>query len=104
MIAKEIAFCSIAMIIFFFQVLTNRLVSEDGIINPKAFYNYVTAWTSNDAMAYSASQSAFHPLPMEWYHIAHDMELKSKMTYFLYCVRNIADMYWLGILFTLKHT
>lgn len=58
--------------------MTNRLVNDDGIINPKAFYNYVTAWTSNDAMAYSASQSAFHPLPMVWYHIANDVELKSK--------------------------
>ena len=65
---------------FVLQVLTNRLVDENGIINPKAFYNYVTAWTSNDAMAYSASQSAFHPLPMEWYHIANDVELKSKGT------------------------
>ncbi len=58
-------------------MLTNRLVDDDGVINRKAFYNYVTAWTSNDAMAYSASQAAFHPVPMVWY-FDTDVELRSE--------------------------
>lgn len=33
-----------------------RLVNSDGIINPKAFYNYLSAWASNDVFSYSASQ------------------------------------------------
>lgn len=37
-------------------VTTNRLVDADGIINPKAFYNYLSAWASNDVFSYSASQ------------------------------------------------
>lgn len=37
-------------------VTTNRLVDSDGIINPKAFYNYLSAWASNDVFPYSASQ------------------------------------------------
>lgn len=37
-------------------VTTNRLVNSEGIINPKAFYNYLSAWASNDVFPYSASQ------------------------------------------------
>lgn len=37
-------------------VTTNRLVDSEGIINPKAFYNYLSAWASNDVFSYSASQ------------------------------------------------
>lgn len=37
-------------------VLQGRLVDSDGIINPKAFYNYLSAWASNDVFSYSASQ------------------------------------------------
>ncbi len=53
-----------------------RLVDGDGIIQPKAFYNYLTAWVSNDALAYSASQSSLRPEPRLWYHNAADVELK----------------------------
>ena len=53
-----------------------RLVDELGIINPKAFYNYLTAWVSNDALAYSASQASFRPEPRQWIHVAQDVELK----------------------------
>ncbi|XP_037068599.1 LOW QUALITY PROTEIN: protein patched homolog 1-like [Pollicipes pollicipes] len=52
-----------------------RLV-EDGIINPKAFYNYLTAWASNDALAYSASRAQLRPEPRQWLHVASDVELK----------------------------
>ena len=53
-----------------------RLVDGDGIINPKAFYNYLTAWVTNDALAYSASQTSLRPEPRQWYHNAADVELK----------------------------
>lgn len=33
-----------------------QLVDQDGIINPKAFYNYLSAWAWNDLLAYGASQ------------------------------------------------
>jgi patched 1 protein len=33
-----------------------RLVDKEGIINPKGFYNYLSAWAWNDALGYSASQ------------------------------------------------
>lgn len=37
-------------------VINGRLVDSEGIINPKAFYNYLSAWASNDVFSYSASQ------------------------------------------------
>jgi patched 1 len=33
-----------------------KLVDGAGIINPRAFYNYLSAWTTNDALSYSASK------------------------------------------------
>ena len=33
-----------------------RLVDSEGIINPRAFYNYLSAWAWNDGLAYGASQ------------------------------------------------
>ena len=54
----------------------NRLVDEHGIINPNAFYNYMTAWYSNDAMAYSFSQASIVPKPREWVHSQYDDELR----------------------------
>ena len=57
------------------QLPHNRLV-EDGIINPKAFYNYLTAWASNDALAYTSSQAQLRPEPKQWLHVASDVELK----------------------------
>lgn len=53
-----------------------RLVNSEGIINPKAFYNYLSAWASNDALAYGASLSKLRPQPREWLHVASDYELK----------------------------
>ena len=46
-----------------------------GIINPSAFYNYLSAWYSNDAMAYSYSQGNLVPTPREWFHDARDEDL-----------------------------
>ncbi|XP_075216920.1 protein patched isoform X2 [Lycorma delicatula] len=53
-----------------------RLVDSEGIINPKAFYNYLSAWTANDALAYGASQANLRPEPKLWYHAATDYDLK----------------------------
>lgn len=53
-----------------------RLVDSEGIINPKAFYNYLTAWKSNDALAYGASQADLRPEPRHWFHDVHDIDLK----------------------------
>lgn len=58
------------------RVTQVKLVDSDGIINSKAFYNYLSAWVSNDAMAYGASQASFHPKPKEWYHSPGDYDLK----------------------------
>ena len=56
-------------------LLRNRLVDVHGIINPSAFYNYLSAWYSNDAMAYSYSQGNLVPTPREWFHDARDVDL-----------------------------
>ncbi|XP_051949983.1 protein patched homolog 1 isoform X3 [Xyrauchen texanus] len=45
-----------------------RLVDADGIINPNAFYIYLSAWVSNDPVAYAASQANIRPHPPEWLH------------------------------------
>lgn len=58
------------------QVTRVKLVDDAGIINPKAFYNYLTAWVSCDALAYSASQASFRPDPKEWTHVSRDTELR----------------------------
>ncbi|XP_032664388.1 protein patched isoform X2 [Odontomachus brunneus] len=52
-----------------------RLVDSDGIINPRAFYNYLSAWASNDALAYGASQANLRPEPRQWFY-TNDHELK----------------------------
>ena len=60
------------------QVTRLRLVDDKGHINAPAFYNYLTAWYTNDAMAYSASMANFHPLPKEWLHDPTDHNFESK--------------------------
>ncbi|KAM4708355.1 protein patched homolog 1 [Discoglossus pictus] len=50
------------------QLTKQRLVDADGIINPNAFYVYLTAWVSNDPVAYAASQANIRPHPQEWFH------------------------------------
>ena len=52
-----------------------RLV-RNGIINPNAFYNYLSAWYSNDAMAYSYSQATIVPIPKQWFHDPKDYNLQ----------------------------
>lgn len=55
------------------KVLQNKLVNDDGIINTEAFYNYLTAWVSMDAMKYAASMADFHPVPSKYVHDVYDM-------------------------------
>nr|KAI8754123.1 protein patched-like protein 1-like [Biomphalaria glabrata] len=54
----------------------NRLVDDKGIINPSGFYNYLSAWTTNDVMAYTYSMANFHPLPKGWQHDPTDGNLE----------------------------
>lgn len=58
------------------RIPSTRLVDSEGIISPDAFYNYLTAWVSNDAMAYASSQANFHPEPKIWLHDALDRDFK----------------------------
>ncbi|XP_066499783.1 protein patched homolog 1 isoform X2 [Hoplias malabaricus] len=48
------------------QLPEHRLVNAEGIINPNAFYIYLTAWVSSDPVAYAASQANIRPHPPEW--------------------------------------
>ena len=57
------------------QLRRTRLV-DNGIINPTAFYNYLSAWYSNDAMAYSFSQASIVPTPKTWFSTREDLNLK----------------------------
>ena len=58
--------------------MNGRLVDSDGIIYKGAFYNYISAWTSNDPLAYAASQADFFPLPNEWFHLPTEYDVKGK--------------------------
>ncbi|XP_051964447.1 protein patched homolog 1-like isoform X1 [Xyrauchen texanus] len=49
-----------------------RLVDTDGIINQNPFYIYLSAWVSNDPVAYAASQANIRPSPPEWIHYRSD--------------------------------
>ncbi|XP_076859731.1 protein patched homolog 1 isoform X2 [Brachyhypopomus gauderio] len=59
---------------------THQLVDADGIINPSAFYIYLTAWVSNDPVAYAASQASIRPHPPEWIHDRTDSIPISRLT------------------------
>jgi patched 1 protein len=56
--------------------MTVRLVDERGVIRPTGFYNYLSAWVSNDALAYSYSEGGLSPSPRTWYHEPDDTELR----------------------------
>ncbi|KAM8793545.1 protein patched homolog 1-like [Eudromia elegans] len=61
------------------QVTKQRLVDADGIINPNAFYIYLTAWVSNDPVAYAASQANIRPHCPEWVHDKADYMLETRL-------------------------
>ncbi|XP_070564286.1 protein patched homolog 1-like isoform X2 [Ptychodera flava] len=48
------------------QVHSVRLVSDDGIIYPRGFYNYLTVWWSYDTISAVSSQAALHPEPHDY--------------------------------------
>ncbi|XP_051525361.1 protein patched homolog 1-like isoform X2 [Myxocyprinus asiaticus] len=56
-----------------------RLVDADGIINPNPFYIYLSAWVSNDPVAYAASQANIRPHPPEWLHDRSDSIAVSRL-------------------------
>ena len=62
----------------FNQINKVRLVNAEGIINPKAFYVYLTAWHSNDVLAYSSSKANLKPEPREFIHDPKDTDLLIK--------------------------
>lgn len=70
----------VEIVSFLFQLTSHRLVDADGIINPEAFYIYLTAWVSNDPVAYAASQANIRPHPPEWIHDRTDSVSISKLT------------------------
>lgn len=57
------------------RVLTARLVDESGVVDPYAFYNYLTAWVYNDPLAYDISQATIRPMPKEWYYVPLDQDV-----------------------------
>lgn len=78
-----------------------RLVDTHGIINPKAFYNYLSAWSWNDALAYGFSQANLRPEPRQWLHVANDYELKipksgplvySQLPFYLHGLRDTTEI------------
>ena len=56
------------------RINTVKLVSDDRVISPDAFYNYLTAWIYNDPFTYDLSQATIRPLPKEWFYVPHDKE------------------------------
>ncbi|XP_031685610.1 protein patched homolog 1-like isoform X1 [Oncorhynchus kisutch] len=62
------------------QLTRQRLVDADGIINPVAFYIYLTAWVSNDPVAYAASQANIRPHPPEWLHDRTDSMFETRLS------------------------
>ena len=55
-------------------------MDADGIINPGAFYIYLTAWVSNDPVAYAASQANIRPHPPEWLHDRTDSMPETRLS------------------------
>uniref|UniRef100_A0A8C5D125 Patched 1 n=1 Tax=Gadus morhua TaxID=8049 RepID=A0A8C5D125_GADMO len=62
------------------QLTRQRLVDADGIINPGAFYIYLTAWVGNDPVAYAASQANIRPQPPEWSHDRTDSRPEARLS------------------------
>ncbi|XP_063929416.1 protein patched isoform X2 [Zophobas morio] len=57
------------------QIFKKQLVTN-GIIDPKAFYNYLSAWNSNDQMSYTSSRANLTPKPSQHYSSKAELELK----------------------------
>ncbi|XP_045482459.1 protein patched [Harmonia axyridis] len=57
------------------QIFKKRLV-KNGIIDSKAFYNYLSVWNSNDQMSYTSSQANFSPKPFQYYSSKAEYDLR----------------------------
>ncbi|XP_072401810.1 protein patched [Diabrotica undecimpunctata] len=57
------------------QIFKKRLV-RNNIIDPKAFYNYLSVWNSNDQISYSSSQANLTPKPFQYYSSKAEYDLK----------------------------
>lgn len=57
------------------QIMNKKLVRE-GIIDPKAFYNYLSVWNCNDQMSYSSSQANLTPKPFQYFSSKTEYDLK----------------------------
>lgn len=57
------------------QIFNKKLV-QNGIIDPKAFYNYLSVWNSNDQISYSSSQANLVPKPFQYYSSKTEFDLK----------------------------
>ncbi|CAH1965017.1 unnamed protein product [Acanthoscelides obtectus] len=57
------------------QIYKKRLV-VDNIIDPKAFYNYLSVWNSNDQLSYTSSQANLIPKPFQYYSSKAEYDLK----------------------------
>lgn len=57
------------------QIMKKKLVKE-GIIDPNAFYNYLSVWNCNDQMSYSSSQANLMPKPFQYFSSKAEYDLK----------------------------
>ncbi|CAM9779550.1 unnamed protein product [Lampetra fluviatilis] len=48
------------------QLQSRRLVNDRGLVDVDGFYTFLTAWVTNDPLAYAASQANLRPEPPEW--------------------------------------
>ncbi|XP_066152815.1 protein patched [Euwallacea fornicatus] len=82
------------------QILKKRLVT-DGIIDAKAFYNYLSVWSSNDQISYTSSQADLKPKPFQFYSTKAECDLKiprsqpltySQMPFYLKDLKSTGDI------------
>ncbi|KAJ8955478.1 hypothetical protein NQ318_003579 [Aromia moschata] len=82
------------------QIFKKRLVNN-GIIDPKAFYNYLSVWNSNDQMSYSSSQANLTPKPFQFYTSKAEFDLRipksqplvyTQMPFYLKNLKNTRDI------------
>ncbi|XP_019865928.1 protein patched [Aethina tumida] len=82
------------------QILKKRLV-KNNIIDPKAFYNYLTVWNSNDQISYTSSQANLIPKPFSFFSSKTEYDLKipkshplvyTQMPFYLKNLKNTQDI------------
>lgn len=82
------------------QIFKKKLVHE-GIIDTKAFYNYLTVWSSNDQISYTSSQADLTPNPLAYNCLKKEFDLRiprsqpltyAQMPFYLKGLRNTQDI------------